>query len=89
MDIRENDALKFYNKLQKYVDISSKEKLKKKKVADMTEYEKAKRLDMEYWPLIKVVHLYLKSEVLKTGAVLVDLLGTHDSNAARAAVAQG
>lgn len=87
IEIKENDPLLFYDKLQKYVDTSSKEKLKKKPVAEMTAHEKEKRFDMEYWPLIKVVRLYLKSDVLKTGAVLVDLPGTHDSNAARAAIA--
>ncbi|RMZ67743.1 tat pathway signal sequence [Pyrenophora seminiperda CCB06] len=42
-----------------------------------------------YWPLIKVVRIYTKSPALSTGAVIVDLPGVHDSNAARAAVAQG
>lgn len=83
--LRERDNLVFYNKLQKYID--SKEKVKKK-VAEMSEYEKEHRFDMEYWPLIRVVRLYLKSDVLKTGAVLVDLPGVHDANAARAAVAE-
>ncbi|KAF6827030.1 hypothetical protein CMUS01_09188, partial [Colletotrichum musicola] len=40
-----------------------------------------------YLPLIKVVWVFLKSEVLSTGVVLVDLPGGRDSNAARAAVA--
>lgn len=44
---------------------------------------------MEFWPLIKVVRIYTKAEALSTGAVIVDLPGVHDSNAARAAVAQG
>jgi hypothetical protein len=44
---------------------------------------------MEYWPLIKVVKIYTRSPALSTGAVIVDLPGVHDSNAARAAVAQG
>ncbi|KAF3200020.1 hypothetical protein TWF106_003510 [Orbilia oligospora] len=38
------------------------------------------------WPLVKVVKLYLDSEALKTGAILVDLPGLRDSNAARTAV---
>jgi len=29
---------------------------------------------MEYWPLIKVVKIFTKSPVLKTGLVLVDLV---------------
>ncbi|OIW33908.1 hypothetical protein CONLIGDRAFT_640982 [Coniochaeta ligniaria NRRL 30616] len=42
---------------------------------------------MAYWPLIKVVRIYLKAKVLSTGTVLVDLPGVQDSNAARSAVA--
>ncbi|KAK6502746.1 hypothetical protein TWF481_007793 [Arthrobotrys musiformis] len=37
------------------------------------------------WPLVKVVKLYLDSDALKTGAILVDLPGLRDSNAARTA----
>lgn len=44
---------------------------------------------MEFWPLIRVVRIYVKSPALATGAVIVDLPGVHDSNAARAAVAEG
>ncbi|ROW04317.1 hypothetical protein VSDG_00871 [Cytospora chrysosperma] len=43
---------------------------------------------MEYWPLIKVVRIYCKADALSTGAVIVDLPGIQDSNAARAAVAE-
>ncbi|KAK0711461.1 Dynamin family-domain-containing protein [Lasiosphaeris hirsuta] len=43
---------------------------------------------MEYWPLVKVVKLFVKSRVLETGLVLVDLPGVQDSNAARSAVAK-
>ncbi|KAJ3579022.1 hypothetical protein NPX13_g1542 [Xylaria arbuscula] len=42
---------------------------------------------IELWPLIKVVRVYTKADVLSTGAVIVDLPGVKDSNAARAAVA--
>ncbi|KAI0434072.1 hypothetical protein F5Y09DRAFT_349681 [Xylaria sp. FL1042] len=42
---------------------------------------------VELWPLIKVVRIYTKADVLSTGAVIVDLPGVQDSNAARAAVA--
>ncbi|KAK6538199.1 hypothetical protein TWF694_011081 [Orbilia ellipsospora] len=42
----------------------------------------------QLWPLIKVVKIYLDADVLQTGAVLVDLPGLKDSNAARAAVSQ-
>lgn len=38
--------------------------------------------------MIRVVRLYVKADALSTGAVLVDLPGVADSNAARAAVAE-
>ncbi|KAF3912043.1 hypothetical protein ABW21_db0201051 [Orbilia brochopaga] len=40
------------------------------------------------WPLIKVIKIYLDSEVLQSDAVLVDLPGLKDYNAARTTVAQ-
>ena len=81
-DIKETDSLMFYRKLQNYVD--SKEKATGKKDKDG---KKAKK-ERELWPLIRVVRLYVRSKALATGAVIVDLPGVHDSNQARAAVAQ-
>lgn len=78
-DFESTDALSFYQRLQQYVD--SKEKSRSASVTD-------KGPVREYWPLIKVVRLYVRAEALKTGAVIVDLPGVHDSNQARAAVAQ-
>ncbi|KAK7935689.1 hypothetical protein PG985_001184 [Apiospora marii] len=66
-----------YRQLQRYID--SKEKL--------TGDERKKNLPMEFWPLIKVVRINTKANALSTGAVIVDLPGVQDSNAARAAVA--
>lgn len=80
--IKESDSLRFYKRLQHYVD--SKEKSTGDK-----EKDRKKTRSMEYWPLIKVVRLYVKAPALSTGAVIVDLPGVHDSNAARAAVAEG
>lgn len=34
---------------------------------------------MQYWPLIKSVHIYCKAPALSTGAVIVDLPGSQDS----------
>ena len=81
-DIKETDSLMFYRKLQHFVD--SKEKATGKKDKDG---KKAKK-ERELWPLIRVVRLYIRSKALATGAVIVDLPGVHDSNQARAAVAQ-
>jgi phage shock protein A len=77
----------FYQELQRYVD--SKEKVSKKDKDKSKVQEKRTPFQMEYWPLIKVVKIYTKSSALSKGAVIVDLPGVHDSNAARAAVAQG
>ncbi|KAH7364551.1 putative GTPase SLIP-GC [Rhexocercosporidium sp. MPI-PUGE-AT-0058] len=77
----------FYRALQCYVD--SKEKSTDEKSKKKDKNEKGEKKQMEFWPLIKVVRIYTKAEALSTGAVIVDLPGVHDSNAARAAVAQG
>lgn len=50
----------FHEQLQQYID--SKDKNAKEKGV------------MEYWPLIKVVKLFIKSSVLESGLVLVDLV---------------
>jgi hypothetical protein len=76
----ESDSLHFYKRLQFYVDSKEKTSSEKKK-------EKNPPREMEFWPLIKVVRLYVKAAALSTGAVIVDLPGVHDSNAARSAVA--
>ncbi|KAF2271929.1 uncharacterized protein EI97DRAFT_240440 [Westerdykella ornata] len=80
--IRESDPKPFYSELQRYVD-------SKEKATGKGSREKNLQAGMEYWPLIKVVKIYTKSPALSTGAVIVDLPGVHDSNAARSAVAQG
>ena len=81
--INSTSPQRFYQELQKYVD--SKEKVTKKDKKDKSK----SAFEMEYWPLIKVVKIYTKAPALSTGAVIVDLPGVHDYNAARAAVAQG
>ena len=86
-DIKETESLLFYKKLQHFVD--SKEKTTGNKEKDKKEKEKKPRREMEFWPLIRVVRIYVKSRALATGAVIVDLPGVHDANAARAAVAEG
>ena len=84
--VEHDDSLLFYRRLQDYVD--SKEKNTSIKDKANRPKEKKKK-EMEYWPLIRVVRIYVKSPALSTGAVVVDLPGVHDSNAARAAVADG
>ena len=69
----------FYHAVQWFVD--SKDKV-------MHNKEQAQIIPMAYWPLIKVVRIYTKADVLSTGAVIVDLPGIQDSNTARAVVAR-
>ncbi|KAK4043526.1 hypothetical protein C8A01DRAFT_43650 [Parachaetomium inaequale] len=57
----------------------------KEKTGDKTEEPGT----IEYWPLINAVKIFVRSPILKTGLILVDLPGIHDSNAARAAIANG
>ena len=84
MSIEEPECPVFYRKLQSYID--SKEKTTRASSDD--DKKKKKPREMEFWPLIKVVRIYVRAPALSTGAVMVDLPGVHDSNQARAAVAQ-
>ncbi|KAI0396243.1 hypothetical protein F5Y17DRAFT_420083 [Xylariaceae sp. FL0594] len=77
--LKAGTAKNLYSRLQQYVD--SKEKLSAGGIR--------KDATMEYWPLMKVIRIFTKADALSTGAVVVDLPGTQDSNAARAAEAQG
>ncbi|KAI7160752.1 hypothetical protein KC349_g3303 [Hortaea werneckii] len=83
--INEKEPHDFYRRLQNYVD--SKEKGTEKLDKNGNKITNPKR-EFEFWPLIKVVKIYTKADALSTGAVIVDLPGVHDRNAARAAVAE-
>jgi len=86
-EISEDDSLMFYKKLQHYVDSKEKQTKGKQKKDPLTGRVPPK--EMEYWPFIKVVRIHTRAAALATGAVIVDLPGVHDANAARAAVAEG
>lgn len=66
----------FRNELYVYVDSGNK---------PSTIGFKATRT-MQFWPLIEVVRIFIKSQALKAGTVFVDLPGVHVSNKARMAV---
>ncbi|TGO76446.1 hypothetical protein BELL_0155g00120 [Botrytis elliptica] len=72
--IKSDDLLKFADSIKPYIDSSNSKE-------DNGTYEFAQ------WPLVKLVRLQIKAEVLKTGIVLVDLPGSLDTNAARGALA--
>ncbi|KAI2630740.1 hypothetical protein GGR54DRAFT_584008 [Hypoxylon sp. NC1633] len=74
------EASSFHKNVQVYID-----SLRKEWAAENVKDEKQ---SIELWPLVKVVRIYTKADVLSTGAVIVDLPGVEDSNAARAAIAE-
>ena len=78
-EIESDDSMIFYKKLQRYVD--SKEKTSGRKDNADRKDKKPPR-EVEFWPLIRVVKLYVKAPALATGALIVDLPGVHDSNQA-------
>ncbi|KAI0542308.1 hypothetical protein GGR58DRAFT_497292 [Xylaria digitata] len=77
--VRKRTAHELYEAIQIYVD-------SKKNFKTLSSDGEGIR-KMKLWPLIKVVRIYTKADALSTGAVIVDLPGVQDSNAARAAVA--
>ena len=70
-DIKENDPLIFYKKLQHYVDS------KEKSTGSKDKEKKKEGKEMEFWPLIRVVRIYVKSSALATGAVIVRSKSRH------------
>ncbi|RKU40941.1 hypothetical protein DL546_003814 [Coniochaeta pulveracea] len=68
--------------IRKYVD--SKEETGKGQETS----KGCKEETMAYWPLVKAARVYVRSETLRTGTILVDLPGVQDANAARSAVAE-
>lgn len=70
-------AQNLYKEIRNYLDSNDKD----------TKGGPPEEKDMAYWPLIKVVKVYTRSSILKTGICLVDLPGIQDANAARSAVA--
>ncbi|KAI8949489.1 hypothetical protein F4801DRAFT_403829 [Xylaria longipes] len=79
--LREPTAAELYEAIRVYVDSKRKTSFG----PPNEENNSARKIDL--WPLIKVVRIYTKADVLSSGAVIVDLPGVKDSNAARAAVA--
>ncbi|EWG38616.1 hypothetical protein FVEG_01798 [Fusarium verticillioides 7600] len=53
---------------------------------DSTPYQHSDGRQFAVWPLVEDVHMYVKSDILKSGMTLVDLPGCSDSTARRAEV---
>ncbi|KAK3940378.1 Dynamin family-domain-containing protein [Diplogelasinospora grovesii] len=70
------DAKSLLDQLRQFID-------SKEKARDNNREHEA----MEFWPLIKVVKIFVRTPLLESGLVLVDLPGVQDANAARSAVA--
>ncbi|KAG8902264.1 hypothetical protein FRC00_014089, partial [Tulasnella sp. 408] len=68
--------------------IDSKEK-KRGKAHDDKNKKNDKAEGPALWPLIRIVKVRCPAKALESGAVLVDLPGTADANAARSSIAQG
>lgn len=66
-----------------FADLFSKEKQ-----AAAQKVDKEKKDEAALWPLIRQVNVRCPSAVLSTGAVLVDLPGVADANAARNSIAK-
>ncbi|KAK2062657.1 hypothetical protein LY76DRAFT_667868 [Colletotrichum caudatum] len=81
--VEERECDSFYPKIQSFVDSEEKRVDDDSGTTNTTPQQQK----MAFWPLIKVVRVFLKSDVVSTGAVLVDLPGGRDFNATRAAVA--
>ncbi|KAJ3550796.1 hypothetical protein NMY22_g232 [Coprinellus aureogranulatus] len=69
------DSQEFLDKISKYIDAVSKD--------DGDGDSGLATQEMALWPLIREVRVYCNAKALSKGAVLVDLPGVADSNAAR------
>ncbi|KAK2032877.1 hypothetical protein LX32DRAFT_670910 [Colletotrichum zoysiae] len=81
--VEEGECDSFYPKIRSFVDSEEKRAENDSGITNTTPQQQK----MAFWPLIKVVRVFLKSDAVSTGAVIVDLPGGRDSNATRAAVA--
>ncbi|RAH83494.1 hypothetical protein BO86DRAFT_408456 [Aspergillus japonicus CBS 114.51] len=94
--IKDNNSKSFADELKSYIDSKGKKKSRPKSSAkkaalghpkDLSEGSDSADQGIGLWPLVHVVRIYVKAKALSAEAVLVDLPGVSDSNAARVAVA--
>ncbi|KAF7313741.1 hypothetical protein HMN09_00531200 [Mycena chlorophos] len=79
-----NNTKKFGIEIAKYVDSKDQKRGKDKDKKDKDRDPNAPA----FWPLIRQVNVRAPSDALSTGAILVDLPGTGDANAARNTIAR-
>ena len=82
LSIREESAFALHRKIQPYISSADKTAKFNPSAKD------TKGEGMALWPLVKVVKIFVRSAALSHGAILVDLPGIEDKNAARATIAQ-
>lgn len=88
-----NDSRSFGKEISKYIDSKEKKHGKKSKKDKEEAKKKDKKKDKDddgpaFWPLIRQVRVKCNSKALSTGAILVDLPGVADANAARNNIAK-
>ncbi|KAJ3528184.1 hypothetical protein NMY22_g9515 [Coprinellus aureogranulatus] len=76
-----SDSTEFGKKIARYIDSINRDE-------NAMDEDSAEEGQLALWPLIKEVHVYCKAKALASGAVLVDLPGVADANAARANIAK-
>jgi hypothetical protein len=57
-----------------------------KQYIESSKPKEGEKASISLWPLVKVVKIYVKADILKPGIILVDLPGSHDTSASRVAV---
>ncbi|CDO69419.1 hypothetical protein BN946_scf184791.g14 [Trametes cinnabarina] len=83
------DSKTFAKALNKYIDAKGQtQHATKKPTKDKNKMGEAGDNPSAYWPLIRQVCIWCNSQALSTGAILVDLPGVADANAARNAIAE-
>ncbi len=82
------DSKTFGKEISKYIDSKDQKRGDKKDKKKDKEKKKDKDDGPAYWPLIRQVRVWCNAKALSTGAILVDLPGVADANAARNNIAK-
>ncbi|TBU32140.1 hypothetical protein BD311DRAFT_775680 [Dichomitus squalens] len=83
------DSRTFAKEIGKYIDSKDQKRGDKKdKKKDKDKDKKKDKDEPAYWPLIRQVRVWCSAKALSTGAILVDLPGVADANAARNNIAK-
>ncbi|KAG2348817.1 hypothetical protein BDR05DRAFT_873352 [Suillus weaverae] len=87
--ISAKNSMIFAQEIAKYIDSKDQKRgSKKDKTKDKNNETKKKDNGPALWPLIRQVNVRCNAQALSTGAILVDLPGVADANAARNSIAK-